>query len=239
MRLRFLYTMLAAIWIVPVTSPAMALYQDDSYSGGSRLKPRAAQIVQSGPAAARVVLQKFAECLNARRTGTVARFFSLPVDTEEYKKMESGLFVNVGDTCLSGSGEFQFSDGLLRGALFEAAYRKRFRAKVPAIAPPRSLNSAAAIYDQPLSSAASRQLNLQSFSECVVAADARSARELILSSPETGREAGAIANLSTKMGPCLAAGQKGGFSKTSLRGLIAEALFQMSANGTPAPVGDD
>lgn len=236
MRLRFHHALLVAIITLPVSSSVMAQNQDDSYSGGSRLKPRAAQIVQSGPTAARVVLQKFAECLNARRTGTVERFLALPVDTEEYRKMERGLFSNVGDTCLSGSGEFQFSDGLLRGALFEAVYRKRFKGKVPVLASPRSFNGAAAVYAQPLSSAASRHLDLQSFSECVVAADATSAREFILSSPETAREAGNIANLSAKMGPCLAAGQKGGFSKTSLRGLIAEALYQLSASAAPVAV---
>jgi hypothetical protein len=209
--------------------PAHTQNQDNPYGGGTRIKPRAAQINQSGGDAARVVLTQFGQCVYSRRGSSAERIMAMPVDAPGYEKEQRALFDQLGDSCLEGDGTLYFSDGLMRAALFEAAYRKKFGSR-PA---PTAFNAAvntdpAAVYAQPLSAIARRQLVLQSFADCVVRADPTTVHNLILSPPGSPREETGMTQISTKLGPCLVTGQKIEFSKPSLRGFLAEALYRLA-----------
>jgi hypothetical protein len=222
----------ALVFAVP---SAFAQSDDDSYSGGSRLRPQAAQMVQSGPAYARSILLKFGQCIYSRRTGVAERFLVLAVDTQEYTSLQRSLFTTLADSCLEGDGELQFTDDLLRGALFEAAYRRKFGKKGPtnfALSPKTGQLEA---YVQPLSDDARRQILLQDMGECVVRTDPKTVKLLILSSPESARENESVRTVTAKISPCLSNGQKAGFSRPSLRAILAEALYRLSVTAT-APV---
>jgi hypothetical protein len=225
----------ACFGLVFAVPSALAQSDDDSYSGGSRLRPQAAQLVQSGPAYARSILLKFGQCIYSRRTGVAERFLALPVDSQEYSSLHKSLFVTLADSCLEGDGELYFTDDLLRGALFEAAYRKKFGKKGPTNFASSLKTGQLETYVQPLSDDARRQLVLQDMAECVVRADPKAVKLLILSSPESARENEAVRTVTAKISPCLSNGQKAGFSRPSLRAILAEALYRLSVTAT-APV---
>jgi hypothetical protein len=229
MMMAILATSLAFVFTV---SPAFAQSDDDSYSGGSRLRPQAAQMVQTGPAYARNVLLKFGQCVHSRRTGGAERFLTLPVDTQEYAALQRSLFAVVGDSCLEGDGELHFTEDLLRGALFEAAYRKKFGKKGPTSFAASLKTGHVETYTQPLSDAARRQIVLQDMAECVVRADPAAVKLMFLSSPESARESSAVRTITAKLPPCLSNGQKAEFSRPSLRAILAEALYRMSIAAT-------
>ena len=219
---------LCAVSAIMPISQAIAQNQDNDYGGGSRLGPRRAQINQSGTDAARVVLQDFAQCLYARRPSSAERFMALPVDTKEYASAKKTLFDTLGDSCIEGDGSLQFSPSLLRGALFEAAYRKKFASQAPVAFVAEAEVSVAANYARPYSEDARKQIILQDFAMCVVKAAPSGARLLILTSPGTSRESIALTAISGHLGPCLTKDQKVELSKPSLRGIMAEALYRMS-----------
>lgn len=213
--------------------PVLAQNQDNSYSGGTRLAPKRGQLSQSGPAAARNILLQFGQCLYARRASSAERFMMLPVDSAEYEKLQRTLFDTMGDSCIEGDGTLSFSDSLLRGALFEAAYRKKFGgSNAPMRFDPTLKTDMAEAYTQPYSDVARRQIVLQDFAECVALTEPVEVRAMVMSSPESSREETAFANLSSKFGPCLTTGQKAAFSKPSLRAILAEALYRLSVRGT-------
>lgn len=220
--------LLGCVAAIAQSVPSAAQNQENSYAGGSRLAPRAAQITQSGPAAARFVLQKFAQCLYARRGNATERFLALPVDTREFATLQRTLFDSVGDSCLEGDGTLRASDDLLRGALFEAAYRKKFGNSRPVRLDGSSATGGTAVYAQPFSEAARREIMMQDIAGCTVRADWNSARSLIMSYPETTRENMAFSAITAKLRPCLASGQKAEFSKPALRAVLAEGLYRMS-----------
>ena len=211
-----------------ISMPAFAQNQDNSYGGGSRLPPKRAQIVQSGESSARLVLFNFAQCIYARKSSGVERLMQLPIDTPEYEALYKVLFDGVGDSCIEGDGSLKFTDGLLRGALFEAAYIKKFGSKRFNDLTLEQTASTGVTYSQPMSPVAQTQALLQSFARCVVLLDTPSVRSLILASPGGSRENILTSALAPKLGQCLITGQKVEFSKPSLRGILAEALYRMT-----------
>jgi hypothetical protein len=233
---RFFAMVCICLAISGVGSVAHAQNQDNPYAGGTRVAPKRGQLSQSGPAAARNILLQFGQCLYARRVGSAERFMTLPVDTDEYAKLQRTLFDTMGDSCIEGDGTLSFSDGLLRGALFEAAYRKKFGGGDAPLSFDSSLTtSTATSYKPPYSDAARRQIVLQDLAECVVKTEPTEVRAMVLSVPESQREETAFANLSAKFGPCLTTGQKASFSKPSLRAILAEALYRVSVAAMSAP----
>jgi hypothetical protein len=206
--------------------------QGNPFGGGSRLGPKDAQIVQTGVDAARKVMQTFGKCIYERSPAKAERFMALPMDVPEYRTLGRQMSDEVGDRCLSGDGELQFDDGLFRGALFEAAYRKKFAAL-----PATSFEGTQSVgwlpaYAKPWSEAAKRHIIVQDLAECVVRGDPALAHALMLSSTGSPKEKGIVGQLASKLGPCLMSGQKAQISKPSLRSFLAEALYRLSVART-------
>jgi hypothetical protein len=220
---------LLCVLLVVAASPASAQSnRDNPFGGGSRLGPKEAQIVQSGPDAARTVMQALGQCVYARRPEKAERYLAIPTDTREYDILGRQMIDSLGDRCLGGDGELQFSNGLFRGALFEAAYRKKFTTK-----PAGSFEGTADIgwfanYEKPLSDAGKRHIIVQDLAECVVRGNPSLARALIFSGTGSANEDRLVKELSKLLGPCLVSGQKAEVSKPSLRAFLAEALYRLS-----------
>lgn len=209
--------------------PALAQNNgSNDYGGGTRLQPRAAQIVQSGPYAAQLVLQQFAMCLVTRRMGSTEQALALPLDTPGYDKGIQRLFASVGDACLEGSGDLQFPASLLRGSLFEALYRRKFGPSGVDNFPGNFETGYAASFATPLSPEVRQHITLQQFSECVIKSDAANVRRLVLSSPGSSSEEASIVTLSSGFSSCFPAGTSLKMTKPSLRAMMAEALYRMN-----------
>jgi hypothetical protein len=215
-------------------SVAYGQNQDNPYAGGSRLGSRAAQVTQTRSASK--VIQQFGQCIYKRRTGSVENFLALSMDAPDFDKQQRYLFDNVGDSCLEGyEATVRFSDNVLRGSLFEAAYRSKFAGSAPANFGPEIRTGFTETYSQPYSSAARRHIALEGLGECVVRADPAGARALVLSTPETASEAKAITVVKGSLSGCLASGQKAELSQPSLRAMLAEALYRLSMAAIAAP----
>jgi hypothetical protein len=210
--------------------------QDNPYGGGSRLAPRRAQIVQSGPTAARLVLQNFGQCLYARGKGNAESFLSLPVDEPKYEKLQRALFDSVGNSCLEGDGTLRFSNDLLRGAIAEAAYRLKFGNKTSVLPIETATVDLKSSYKQPLSDVARRHLTLQEFGTCVAQSNASNVRAMLMSTPESGSEKAAFTSLSMNFSTCLSSGQNASFSKPSLRAILGEAMYRLSVIAASAQI---
>jgi hypothetical protein len=217
-------------------SPAWAqANQENPFGGGSRLRPNDAQIVQSGVTAARKVMQVFGQCVYDRRPAKAEHFMALPMDTREYDKLETQMTDELGDSCLSGDGTLQYSSGLFRGALFEAAYRKKFGAHPITSFDSTKNMSLATAYAKPWSDVGKRHIIVQDLAECVVRGNPAEVHTLMLTSTSSPKENGMVTELSTKLGPCLLSGQKAEISKPSLRAFLAEAIYRLSvASAAPA-----
>ena len=200
----------------------------NEYGGGSRLIPRAAQIIQSGPNAAAIVLQNFGECIVARRVSSTEQLLALPISATAYEKGFRRLFSSVGDSCLEGDGTLEFSDSLLRGSLFQALYRKKFaRADIPSTGFNLGTDSGSD-YVPPWSEVVRQHLVLQQFSHCVTQASANDVRKLVLSSPGSSLEEAAVVALSPKFSSCFSVGTSLKMTKPALRAMLAEALYRVS-----------
>jgi hypothetical protein len=219
--------------MLPTSTATAQSNRSNEYGGGSRLQPRAAQIVQSGPNAAAVALQKFGECIVARRLTSTEQIVMLTIDTPAYARGIDRLFTSVGDACLEGYGNLRFSESLLRGSLFEALYRRRFaRAEINGFPLDFDTRYSSTYTSQPVAEPARRHIILQQFSECVTKANVVDVRKLILSSPGSSSEDASISALSPKLPACFPAGTSLEVTKPSLRSMLAEALYRMSVQFT-------
>ncbi len=227
---RFLLMLVMAFYTMSLLIfPASAQSnRTNEYGGGSRLQPRAAQIVQSGPDAAASVLRDFGECIVSRRVLSTEQLVGLPIDTPAYEKGMRRLFATVDDACLGGDGSLQFSNSLLRGALFEALYRRKFADGGIGQFPADFETALDRGYSQPRSDQVRQHLTLQQFSECVTKQQAGEVRKLVLSSPGSSAEQAAITALAPSFGPCFGSGASLKMTKPALRAMLAESVYRMS-----------
>lgn len=194
---------------------------------GTLLTKPAAQISGRGKVAARQTMRQLTQCLVSRTGGRIDRYLSLPVDGEEFNRMSQRLFDREGDECMS-DGSIQFPIDLMRGSLYEATYVRDFRnrgltnfADVPPI-------DYAAGYAPSPSGRAANAIALVRFGDCVARTDGVGARSVVFSIPGSSGESSLFAQLAPKFGTCLPKGVQFQFSKTILRGALAEGLYRLS-----------
>jgi hypothetical protein len=207
--------------LVGVTTSALA------QETGTLIPRSAAQIDQRGPNAARLTMRAFAQCVASRSRGRLAKLLSLPVGSPEYIGLSRSIFDREGDECLSG-GELSFSTTILRGAFFEAAYLQEFGRDITTDFSAVKDSGYRARYAEPYSPAERAAMALEQYGECIARANPRASRILIGTNPSTASESQIFTELAPSFGPCLTKGSEISFSKTVLRGLIAEGLYWLS-----------
>jgi hypothetical protein len=193
---------------------------------GSLIRRKPAQIDINSKDAARQTLEVFAVCVVERQYGRVAKLVNMRVDVPEYQKQSSGLTVYYDD-CIS-TGEFRYNGDLLRGALFQAFYKREFKLKGPLEFAPAFDSGYAALYSEPYSPEARASIAQVKFGECVSRADATNVRQFISAPARSSMEASSIQALAPKLGPCIAQGNQIKFNKTVLKGMLAEGLYRLS-----------
>ena len=228
--------------IISAISVAMMVFAIpvDAQETGTLITRKAAQYKGRGKGDVRQVMLDFGACVTDRSRGRVAKMIALPVDSPEYRDMGNSIFDRSDDSCLSGGGydgdgigQLSFSSGLLRGALFNAVYVRDFGRSGPTDFSAIADSGYVARYAVPFSSSAQSAIALEKYGECITRADPPNARALILSYAGSPDESSAFAALSSKFGACLSTGNKIAFSKATLRGVIAEGLYWLSAAKMP------
>jgi hypothetical protein len=133
--------------------------------------------------------------------------------------------------CLS-SGTLKFKEPAMRAHFYEIVYRREF-ARTPA----GDIAAAAPVdYAAGGPGGATNEVALRAFADCVTRSDPVSARQLVLSEPATSMEKQGFEALSPSFSGCLPKDQQLAFSKTILKGLVAETLYRLSRSIVPPAV---
>jgi hypothetical protein len=186
-------------------------------------------------------MQDYAECVVARSKGNsgkanLDRYLRLTPSVPGYRKLGEKL---ATDACVeAGMSEvtMTFSPLLFRLSLYEARYRRDFGKRAApemADAPPLDL---AAEFDAPVDELPREVVFLRQLGNCVARLDAAHSHDLVLSRMHTPAEAALITSLQPSLGVCVPEGATFRFSRTMLRGALAEALYKFQPQPQPTKV---
>lgn len=182
---------------------------------------------------ARSTMLGYAACVYGRSPGRVKTMLSYPMADARYEQMHRNLFRQYSD-CFDGgeAAQINFSDTSLRGALYEALYRREFARSAPTDFTAIGKIDYGAGYPQPIDSRYHTAIALGAYGDCVSRRAPADARKLMLATPGLPAEDQIFSSLAPHLGPCLPNGQKLRFSKSVLRGVVAEGLYRLSAAST-------
>jgi hypothetical protein len=189
---------------------------------------------------ARISLRKLSRCVARGQDQSVfkrvaARYLAGPPTLERARTTGAYGMVQM---CVNswGSGRdryiesMQFAPELLRGGLFRALYLDRFGPKAPVLRA-ASETSAWRLPDS------DRYALMQRFGECVALGNPQAAVAAITSDVGTVREGAAYASLAPTLSKCVMSGSQIRFSKSTIEGVVAEALYHLSGGPTPTAEG--
>ncbi len=211
---------LAPLVLVALQPPAFA------QETGTLITRKAAQIDGNSIADSRRAMEDFAKCLVSREGGRVAKLIDLPVDT---KAADAALDAIYGQTdeCLS-DGQLRMNELGIRGAIFQALYERDFSTNSVLSFPAELQTGYRSMYPAELSDKARMYVSLNHFSECVARADPNGVRQLITSRVESSTETTSFAALLPKFSACIVKDNEIRFSKSNLKGFLAEGLYRLS-----------
>lgn len=200
---------------------------------GSLITNRPAGGATTGRNDARSISRHFAACTIRRGRSSAERYLATPIGSAGFERLQHQVIV---DDCL-GTGELRLPIEVIRGALFEQLYLTDYRS-VPsadlAAVPPIDY---AAGYTSPVSAFVGNTIALGQFGDCVGRADSVGARSLLTSLPDSSGETSAVHRLMPRLGACIPAGRKITFSKSVLRGAVAEGLYRLTRAAEQKPWG--
>jgi hypothetical protein len=135
-----------------------------------------------------------------------------------------------------GTVRMQFDTQLFRAALFGALYQRDF-GRGP---PPPSFDAVqplviAAEFDGPDSAIPAEIVFARIVGDCVARADPAAAHRLVTTRVASADEKEALGAVVPRLAGCVAAGRRTTFSRSMLRGLLAEALYKLRQASAPAP----
>jgi hypothetical protein len=125
----------------------------------------------------------------------------------------------------------------LRPALFAAMYRRKFGSTVPTGFDGAPALSLANLYDGSLEKFPQPLLTQLSFGNCVARADAVAAHRLLMARPWSDAEGAALPAVSHAMGGCLPANNTVRMNRSSVRGVVAEAMYHLASGQVASPSG--
>lgn len=224
------YRWMAHIILATLLSSTTAALAQET---GSLITRKPAQIDSRSKDTTRKTLEIFSTCVLERSYGRAVKIVDMRVDTPDYAKQMKSISSGYDD-CLSG-GDFIIGDELFRGGLFRALYMREFKLDGPITFDPKILTGYRDRYPEPYSDAARSSIALVQFAECVTRVDGANVRLLVGSVASSSVETAAIQALAPKLGPCIAQGNQIRFSKSVLKGALAEGIYRLSMaskNGT-------
>ncbi|MBK6706344.1 MAG: hypothetical protein IPG54_02220 [Sphingomonadales bacterium] len=199
---------------------------------GTLITRKAAQIDTLSEAGARQAMEQFGECIVSREKGRTAKLIDPRVATTKHDKLLDAT-VHSADQCLS-DGTLRTSTLMMRGAIFQALYRRDYAAADAPIAFPAELKSGyRALYPAELSDEARMYLSLNHFGECVSRADGPAVRQLVLSRAGSASESEAITVLMPRFSACIVKDNTIRFSRSNLKGALSEGLYRLSRAAAP------
>lgn len=177
------------------------------------------------PGVARKVMYDFASCVVFRSRHKVDVYLATyPGSKRAYA---AGTYLST-DKCLDGDGVLKFNETLLRASIYSVLYGLEFPSAVS-----QNLTSVAPIDYSPPAGTASygdprAQVILRQFADCVVRAKLSEAHELMFTKVGSPAEARIFDSMTPGLAPCMIKDATVKFSRSLLRGIIAEVLYRLS-----------
>ena len=194
-----------------------------------RVADDVAQIDKGGEKAARRTLHQFGKCVVKRSRSRAAAFIELGLDDPRYSKRLLDL---ATAECLGGGG-LKIPKSNFRGAIFEALYHIDFEG-VPIAFAPDIRSGFADLNKNATSEEAKNRIALEQFGECVVRAETSEVRNLLRTEPTSPAESASFDRLMPMLGGCIPKDRTITFSKTILRGALAEGIYWLAKASLPA-----
>lgn len=177
----------------------------------------------------RRAMNQWAECsLKSRRASALAFLDLFPGSKAAHDRVRS-----VADYDCIGAGYIQYTESLFRGALYQVLYEEDY-ANVPPGDVAMLASPDYAFGGNPMSSEDKSTIAVRRYIDCIARSDPQAAHALLLSTPGTSVEDGAFSALSPGLSGCLAKGDTLSFSKSILRGTLAEVMYRIRHDAIPA-----
>ena len=191
---------------------------------GTLITRRLAQVRGETTLEARKTLREFGGCVVGKRLGASEALIDQAVDSKQYRQK---MYALVDEECFS-SGEMTVPQELLRGAVFEALYLREF-----SHGPNSNLKSASSFdyfapYSRPYSEEAQNTVGLAVVADCAVRTSPVAAHALLTSVPGSPQEDRTIGELARILPGCVPPGRTFHFSRSIIRGSVAEAMLRLS-----------
>ena len=169
------------------------------------------------------LLENLAQCALLNNRSAVDRTLTLQADSEAYLKS----LISLASTKCLRSGNYSLQPSAFRSALFRELYRSEFKRS-----PTLELRNSVTYWKDignPASDFGKAYLVSRQLADCVVVADSRDSRKLVLLKiGDSHEEDKVFASLVTALQHCLPAGQTVSIDKYQMTGWIAEALYRES-----------
>jgi hypothetical protein len=175
--------------------------------------------------AAERAMRDFTKCVvsSSKREAKASEFLKIP--DGDPKQGVLGQEIAVGGCAQPGS-QMRFSNDLFSRAVYTALYGKYFKKAVPENLVFESGADYASEYVVTTVPVDPRQIMFRTFADCTVQNDAISAHKFALSEMHSKDEVAALPLVMTAMQSCLSKGSQLRFSRTVLKGLVAESLYK-------------
>jgi len=167
-----------------------------------------------------------AECFVRGGRSFVMNFIAYPAESKQARWAWGQL--GYHRWCLPDAN-MKFSGTLLRGALFQALYLRDFGATDAGSFAAVPVIDYAATYRAKSDKTFESAVGQSRFGDCVVRANPVTARSLIRSKIGSPEELSSFANLASALNGCVTKGRLVNFSRSALRGLVAEGLYRLMA----------
>lgn len=190
-----------------------------------------------GPMAAResqAALDRYADCLVGKvrlRPALTSFTRAIPGSAAMNELAKSTMDSACATKAVSGGASVQLNirQDTMRQALFGALYRREFGAASPVIPAEPAALSLAAEFDGSIAELSPEFRGYRALGDCIVRADPAGSRAWVMAPFNTPAAKAAQGPVVQALGGCLTAAQTVAIAPFTLRGIVAEALYRLTA----------
>ena len=194
------------------------------------------RVAMDQKAAERAMLD-FAKCVvsSKKREAKAMEFLKIP-DGDPMQE-ELGKAISVSGCAMPGS-QMRFSGDLFSRAIYTALYGKYYKKTAPENLVFDTTDNYQSEFVTTGTPVGASQIAFRRFADCTVKGDANAAHNFALSEIKSKDEVAALPLVMTAMQSCLSKGSQLRFSRTVLKGLVAESLYKARQKRAAAKASD-
>jgi len=196
-----------------------------------RAQPRPSRDIENPeklvkPKEAERTMAQFSKCLLRKpwRKTAAMNYLALPNGDPEQGKR--GLALTSSGCVPSGTSQMRFQSRMFRNSIFSALYAKYFRKEEPknlVTKPPLDFKLE---FNEVRAPVSKLELAVRNFGDCVSRRNADEVHSLLLTPIHSNKEKESISAIMPDLSACLTDGVQLKFSRTVIRGILAEAMYK-------------